>query len=512
MVFLLNGRWLRVDGLKMNSLNKIGGCGHLGGWMAGSWNGISSTFACPRILTLPHILSALFLVVLISSLGAEIQEKPPVFPRRNAIVKAVERTAASVVNISTERIVVQRTDPFFKLRGRFSDPSFDNFFKNFGQQRQVRTSSLGSGVILDSNGYIVTNEHVVRKASEIHVTLQDKTTLIATLVSSDPENDLAVLKVPADEKLQAAPIGTSSDLMIGETAIAAGNPFGLENLVSVGVISAKNRSIVAEGEVIFDDFLQTDAAINPGNSGGPLLNIHGEVIGINTAVYAEGQGIGFAIPIDKVINILEGLLDFRVLKEIWFGANAQSLTAVIASNLEAKVSGVLVADIEADSPAEKAGLKPSDIITRIDNQKINNLLDFKKEILRHENSDRLSIQYLRDGKTHISSLTLGVIPPLSFEELISRKLGVKLQSLTPELAKKFHLRVAGGLVVTEIEIGGPAHKSGLRQLDVIIQLGRLRLNKEEHLARLIKEIKPNSQISVLLIRGDYLARSVVISR
>jgi serine protease Do len=466
----------------------------------------------PLLPTRQTSLRLLFLVSLTTSLHSQDQQPVPTFPRRNAIVIAVERTAASVVNISTERIVVQRTDPFFKLRGRFSDPFFDNFFSRFGQRRQVRTNSLGSGVILDPSGYIVTNEHVIRKASEIHVTLQDKTTVKATLVSSDPENDLAVLKVPAGDKLHAAPIGTSTDLMIGETAIAAGNPFGLENSVSVGVISAKNRSIVADGEVVFDDFLQTDAAINPGNSGGPLLNIHGEVIGINTAVYAEGQGIGFAIPIDKVINTLEGLLDFRVLKEIWFGAKVQRLTKDLASGLGLKAAGILVSDIEPKSPAETAGLKPSDIITRIDNHRINNLLDFKKEILRHEKSDRLSIHYLRDGRIRISSLTLGAIPPLSSVELIRKKLGVKLLSVTTELAKRYRLRVAKGLVVTEIEIGGPAHQAGLRQLDVLIQIGRLRLNKAEHLARLLKEVKPKSKVAVLLLRGDYLARALVTTR
>ena len=451
---------------------------------------------------------ALSLLALVAG-SAEEKAERPVFPRRNAIVVAVERTGAAVVNISTERIVVQQVDPFYGMRDRFFEPFFKDFFGRFGRERKIRTHSLGSGVILDRDGYIVTNEHVVRKASQIHVTLDDKTSLEASLVSADPENDLAVLKVEGSPKLKAAAIGTSADLMIGETAIALGNPFGLENSVSVGVVSAKNRSIIADGKVVYSDFIQTDAAINPGNSGGPLLNIHGEVIGINTAVHAEGQGIGFAIPIDKIVSILGDLLDYRVLKQIWVGLQLQRVTPDISKALGVPAGGLIVTEVEKGGPAERSGLALHDLIIGVDDKKVSSRLDFNKEILGHEKGDTVVIQFLRDAKPNQARLTLAQAPTPSAVELIAKKLGVKVQQMNRILARRLGLRAAQGLLITEVEEDGPATAAGLRQLDVIIQVDRFRVSHPDHLGRLLPYVKPGTSVQFMIIRGDHLARTVL---
>jgi serine protease Do len=337
----------------------------------------------------------------------------------------------------------------------------------------------------------------------------DKTTMEATLVSADPENDVAVLKVPASPKLRAAPIGTSSDLMIGETAIALGNPFGLENSVSVGVISAKNRSIIADGKVVYNDFIQTDAAVNPGNSGGPLLNIQGDVVGINTAVHAEGQGIGFAIPIDKVISILEGLLDYRVLKEIWVGVQLQRATPELAAAMGIGRDGLIVTEVEKGSPAAEAGLAVRDVITAVNGKKVPSVLDFNKEILGLKVGDTVAIESRRDGKERRASLKLAQVPPLSPAELTTKKLGLQVQAMTRLLAQRLGLRASQGLLVTEIERGGPAAAAGLQQLDVIVQVDRFRVAQPDHLGRLLPLIKPGTSVQFIIIRGNYFARTVV---
>ena len=443
--------------------------------------------------------------------GEDAPAKPE-FPRRNAVVRAVERTGPSVVNISTEKIIVQRFDPFYGLQDNLFEPFFRDFFGRYGHQRKVRTHSLGSGVILDENGYIVTNEHVIRRASRIQVTLADKTELEAKLVSADPENDLAVLKIPPSSKLVSAPIGISSDLMIGETAIALGNPFGLENSVSVGVISATNRSITVDQNVVYRDFIQTDAAVNPGNSGGPLLNINGEVIGINTAVYAEGQGISFAIPVNKVMSTLEELLDYRMLKEIWIGVQVQQLTPEMSQKLDYKGRGIIVSDVISKSPASGAGLQEWDIITRVNSEPVKTVLDFKKKILALNRGDKVKVDYMRSSTTQSTSITLEAVPKPSAAELTLKKLGLKVQTVNRQLAKRLRLRTSQGLLITEIERNGPAHRARFHAMDVIIQIDRFRISNTEQLGRLLQYVSAGAAIRIIYVRGDVIARTLLKAR
>ena len=259
------------------------------------------------------------LMVLFPAVG---QGQP--YPRRNAIVDAVQKVSPAVVNISLEYEIRKRISPF----SEFSNPLFDEFFKDFfdpGFGRQYKRTSLGSGVIIDGQrGYILTNAHVVEKTGTVNITLNDEREYEAEIVGVDPDSDLAVLHIKANDPLPSIAMGDSRDLLIGETVIAIGNPFGFSNTVTTGVISAANRSFRTKDRV-FHDFIQTDASINPGNSGGPLLNINGELIGINTAIYAGAQGIGFAIPINKARRIIEDLIAHGEVIDAWIGLWVQDL-------------------------------------------------------------------------------------------------------------------------------------------------------------------------------------------
>jgi serine protease Do len=277
-------------------------------------------------------------------------------PRRTPVVVVAHNVLPSVVNIQTEATIRRReTDPFFDPFGFFG-----------GQDRVYSSQSLGSGFVWSADGILVTNNHVVEGASKITVNFQDGRQLPARLIGVDPDSDLAVLRVDARD-LTAAPIGTSADLLIGETVVAVGNPFGLSGSVTTGVVSAMGRSVPSK-EVgrTFTDFIQTDASINPGNSGGPLLNIEGRVIGINVAIYAQAQGIGFAIPVDRAKKVIEDILRYGQVHSAWIGAVTATLTPEEAKRLGLRVSkGAIVARVFAGSPAQSSGLRPGDVITSI---------------------------------------------------------------------------------------------------------------------------------------------------
>jgi len=276
--------------------------------------------------------------------------------RRTPVVLVAHNVLPSVVNIQTEATIKQRAvDPFFDPFGIFGN-----------QQRSYTSQALGSGFVWSSDGIIVTNNHVVEGASRITVNLNDGTQTPAKLIGVDPDSDLAVLRV--DQKnLTAAPVGTSADLMIGETVVAVGNPFGLSGSVTTGVVSALGRSVPSKEEGrTFTDFIQTDASINPGNSGGPLLNIEGKVIGINVAIYAQAQGIGFAIPVDRARKVIQDILRYGQVHSAWIGAVTATLTPEEAKRIGLKpIKGALVARVFGGSPAQAAGLKPGDVITSV---------------------------------------------------------------------------------------------------------------------------------------------------
>src|SRR5881394_3934481 len=287
---------------------------------------------------------------------------PPTIPptvsaaRRTPVVVVAHNVLPAVVNIQTEATIRRReVDPFFDPFGIFG-----------GRERAYTSQSLGSGFVWSSDGIIVTNNHVVEGASHITVNFQDGSQLAAKLIGVDPDSDLAVLRVDS-KNLTAAPIGISSDLLIGETVIAVGNPFGLSGTVTTGVVSALGRSVPSKEEGrTFTDFIQTDASINPGNSGGPLLNIEGRVIGINTAIIAQAQGIGFAIPVDRAKKVVQDLLRYGQVHSAWIGAVTATLTPEESKRMGLKpVKGAVVARVFGGSPAQAAGMKAGDVITSV---------------------------------------------------------------------------------------------------------------------------------------------------
>ena len=277
------------------------------------------------------------------------------FSRETAVVRAERKTSPAVVNISSANQDRKRTSPF---SGYGFNPFFEEFFKDFFDprfERRRKYTSLGSGVTIDGKkGLILTNAHVIQKTGTIKVVLEDEREFEAKIVGADPDSDLAVLKIDSEQDLPAIKMGSSDDLMIGETVIAIGNPFGFSHTVTTGVISALNRSIRAEDRV-YHDFIQIDASINPGNSGGPLLNINGDLIGINTAIYAKAQGIGFAIPISKARKIISDLIQYGEVIQAWIGITVQNIDEKLTRYLKIPdIKGVMVTSVEPKSPAQKA--------------------------------------------------------------------------------------------------------------------------------------------------------------
>ena len=428
--------------------------------------------------------------------------------RRTPVVEAVEKCSPAVVNISTERIIRQQYDDAFGFRDRMFDELFREYRNRF-RPREYRSSSLGSGVIIDDTGIVVTNEHVISKASKITVTLPDKSQYEATLLSSDPDNDLAVLKIDADHPLPCVKMGISSDLMIGETVIAMGNPFGLANSVSVGVLSATDRTVSSEGRVVLENLVQLDAPINPGNSGGPLVNINGELIGINTAIVAEAQGIGFALPVDRVKTVLASLLDYRMLKRTWLGLTLQELTPDLAEQLKLKQQGAIVTEVEANSPAAEASLRRQDLIVAIDDQPVTHPFDFQRMVLRKNAGERISVKYARNGVTKTAVLELRKVVQKSGLELAMDKLGLQLQRITPVMAKELGLDPNIGLVVVGVVEGSPAYKAGMERGDLILRLAGRPVADVDRLGNLLEGLQTGTNVQVLLFRGNAMYRGML---
>lgn len=417
--------------------------------------------------------------------------------RRTPVVVAVEKTSAAVANISTERFIKQRKgDPFFGFRSELFEQFFNEYFNK--SQRKVVESPLGSGVIIDEDGYIVTNEHVVSRASKLNVRLADGKNYEATMISSDPATDLAVLKIESDAPLPYVKMGTSKDLMIGETVIALGNPFGLENSVTIGVLSAKNRTFTFSsdyGSIEYDGLIQTDALINPGNSGGPLINIDGELIGINTAIVNHAQGIGFAIPADKVRETLVKLFNFREINKIWFGAQVEEQGDVS--------KGILITSVEKESPAHKAKIKTGDRIIKIDSKRIFDVLDFEKYILKKNAGDKLIITINRNGQEMELSFSLEKAPMPSAEKLALEKLGLYVQDLTPQLAQQLNLWwVKGGVLISEVQKKSPAENVGIKAGHVLVYVGQYRVNNIEEFGALLNMMKKGELWDVGIVWSD----------
>jgi Do/DeqQ family serine protease len=398
--------------------------------------------------------------------------------RRDAVVEVVQKVSPAVVYIGTEQII--------ESRSRGYSP-FEDFFAPRERPRAVQ--SLGSGVIIDPAGVIVTNDHVIRGASAIHVVLADGRQLEAEVIGSDADNDLAVLKVDGKTPLPAAKLGISRDLMIGETAIAIGSPFGLAKTVTCGVVSAVGRSFNADGRV-YNDFLQTDASINPGNSGGPLLNVDGEIIGINTAIFASAQGIGFAIPADKVKRIVDELQQFGKVRPSWIGLEVQALTPRLAASLAwDRNYGVLVSKVDPGSPAEQAGIVRGDIVAEISGVRVEDASDFMERLKSFPVRSQLPLTLVRGGKVEQVSLSAVEFPAKMAESLAWDRLGLRVKA------------AKGALVITSVRNGSDAGQIGLAPGDVVLRLNNKRLGTIEEFRESIVAARHARSVLLLVQRG-----------
>jgi len=413
-----------------------------------------------------------------------------------------------VVNISTTQVSEARGPHEFGNPFGEDDP-FNEFWRRFfggpnprGPQRQ---RSLGSGFIVDSDGSILTNNHVVENAQKIMVRLADDQEYEAKVIGRDPKTDIAVIKIEAKKALPAASFGDSDRLEVGEWVVAIGNPFGLDSTVTSGIVSAKGRHI---GQGPYDNFIQTDASINPGNSGGPLINLRGEVIGINTAIFSRtggNIGIGFAIPINLVKELLPQLRGKGKVTRGYLGVLIQKVTPEIAESLGMdRARGALVANVSKDGPAEKAGVKVGDVIVEFDGAEVRDSSDLPIIVARTPVDKKVRMKVLRDKR----ELTLGAaVGELKDEEVVASvpekgELGLTVQKLTPQIAESLGLDKTEGIVVTAVEAGSAAEESGIRRGDVIVEINRKPVRNVEDYRKAIAGIRKGKGVLFLVRRGD----------
>jgi serine protease Do len=416
------------------------------------------------------------------------------FLRRTATVRAVEKVGPSVVNITTEQRV-QARNPFQP----FGSPGFDRFFRDFFEPRlPSKRTSLGSGVVIDRAGHVLTNEHVVAAADSIRVTLGDGREFAASLVGADPNNDLAVLQLEDAAGAPWTEPGTSADLMVGEPVIAIGNPFGLSNTVTTGVLSALDRSIRSDDRV-FHGFLQTDASINPGNSGGPLLNANGDLVGVNTAIYQGAEGIGFAIPIDVAKRIVRELITHGELAPVWLGLDLQDLDGRVAElmNLPEAIAGALVSRAREGSPAARAGVERGDVITAVDGHDVRSAREYYEMLERSTTGQVLQMSVLRGGESRELSARAAEFPAELIPDLGTQLLGMELE---PE--------PRGGFRVDEVRPAGGAARVGIEPGDLILAINGRPLEDEPALRRAVLDLRgrPHALVVVRRGRGRYHVR------
>lgn len=426
----------------------------------------------------------------------------------NPVASLFEKAAPAVVNVDTEAMVKQNAFPFG------SDPLFRDLFgdrfKEFS--RMVPMRGRGSGFIVSEDGKILTNNHVVSDADKITVTLSDGRTFEASVIGKDPTFDLAVLKIEAKD-VPVLELGDSDKVRVGEWAVAIGNPLGLENSVTVGVLSAKNRSINAKN-FNFDGFLQTDAAINPGNSGGPLLSIEGKVIGINTAIIPYAQGIGFAIPINMAKQVMDDIVTYGKVRRGWLGVYVQPVTEDFAKAYGLKeTKGALVSDVIQDSPAAKAGLLRGDVIKSVAGKQVKDHKDFVMKVRHHMAGEKILLDIVRRTESKAIEVVLAEVDDTvvfgSKDSGQVERLGVKVSKITGNLREKYELPSEDGLVVLSVEERSEAARVGIKEGDVILEANGITLVSISDLAKSLK--KGDSAVILLKRQGRTFFISVPLS-
>jgi len=420
-----------------------------------------------------------------------------------------EMASPAVVNIRTVKTIKGGGRVFRHFKSPFGDedPMNDFFKKFFGENhpRNFKQRSLGSGFIIDQDGYIVTNNHVIENADKIEVILKDEKEYEAEIIGRDPNTDLALIKIKSESNLPTLKFGDSNETKIGQWVLAIGNPFGLEHTVTAGIVSAKGRII---GSGPYDDFIQTDASINPGNSGGPLLNMSGEVIGINTAIIASGQGIGFAIPVNMAKGIIDQLKNSGEVTRGWLGVGIQDLSPEVAEyyGIE-KDKGVLVTEVFPGDPADKAGIRPKDIIVSVNGNPVDSSRDLTRTIADIGVGAVAKIKVLRDGKT--KTLKANIAKREDAKLLTKRtpkehqdELGMRVADLTPEMARRFNIKAGEGIIVVGVASGSKAEESGLRVGDLIKEVNHQPIGTVEDLNKVIDSVKDGEPINVFVRRAN----------
>lgn len=421
-----------------------------------------------------------------------------------AFVKIAEKVVPAVVNISSLNPSGGEQSGLLPFKG---EPSFRDFLEDLfrGRSERRQPSSLGSGIIMNEAGFILTNYHVIKDAGEISVKLSNNARYKAKLIGSDSGSDLAVIKIDASGPIPFAPFGNSDRLQVGQWALAIGNPFGLDRTLTVGVVSALGRSRV--GSALHQELIQTDASINPGNSGGPLLNIEGEVVGVNTAMLAWGHGIGFAIPINAAKKITAELIEKGKVIRPWMGVGIEPLTPEAASSLGlSKEGGVLVSRIFADSPASTAGLMAGDVIIRFQGQKLQGTDHLQQLVAKTSVGQSAELDLNRAGKELRLKIKLGERPqqPNALRqappEEKADRLGVKVRDLPIGLAKR--LKMEGGVAVLDLVPGSEAARAGLLPGDIILAVNGKKVKDSGQYYSLMSSLKPGSSVTFHLNRQD----------
>jgi serine protease Do len=417
-----------------------------------------------------------------------------------------EAVGPSVVNVKITKL--EKTG--FPDQLPLDEGPFGEMFKRFfgdmpRQPHQFKSHGAGSGVIIDADGTILTNNHVVEGAQEITVTTSDKREFKARVIGRDPKTDLAVIRLEAKGRFQAAKLGDSEALRVGDWVLAAGNPFGLTNTVTSGIVSAKGRII---GAGPYDDFIQTDAPINPGNSGGPLFDMRGEVVGIATAIIPNGQGIGFAIPINTAKTLLPELVSRGSVTRGYLGVNIQNITDDLAASLNLKsTKGALVSEVMQGSPAEKAGLKRGDVIVACDGKEIADSHELAAFVAGLPVGKKILLRVIRDGKettfgVAIASLNAHEAAPQKADEAPSSgKWGLQLKDLTPEAARQAGLKPDQGVVVAAVRPGSPAEEDDVHAGDIVLEVNRQPVKGAEDMKAKMAKLGDKGQALLLIQRG-----------
>ncbi len=450
------------------------------------------------------VVTAIIIAILFSAVSFQPAAiaKDRVIELSNAITKVAKENIPAVVHID----VIQRREvvnPFFPFE---NDPFFRYFFGGPEMPRKFKQElrGLGTGMIMDKNGYILTNNHVVAGATEIKVLLANGERYPAKLIGTDPKTDLAVIKISADKPLPHVTFGDSDKVEVGQWVVAIGHPRGLDQTVTQGIISAKHRRGIMDPST-YQDYLQTDAAINPGNSGGPLLNLRGEVIGINAAIVTQSggfEGIGFAIPSNMALHIAKELIENGKVSRGWLGVNVQDLTPELAEAFHVKENkGALVADVVKSGPAERAGIKRGDIIVLYDGKLVTDASTLRNLVALTHVGKKVSVEIIRKGKHKTLSVKIGSLEQAMKMRLSSLKerLGVEVRPVTDKDVERYGLGSKKGVVIIWVDPRGPLGKAGFEVNDMILQVNGMTIRSVDDLANIVDSLPHGKVVSILAL-------------